>query len=73
MTIKNTISKNILKFRQELAASSGTKIRQQDVAKAIHKSRPVITKFELGLQIPDAEELKLLAEFFNKSVDAFYN
>lgn len=73
MTIKNTISKNIRKFRKELEITTQTKVRQGDVAKAIHKSRPVITKFELGLQIPDAEELKLLAEFFNKSVDAFYN
>lgn len=72
MTIKNTISKNIRKFRQELEITTQQKIRQGDVAKAINKSRPVITKFELGLQIPDAEEIYLLANFFNKSVADFY-
>jgi transcriptional regulator with XRE-family HTH domain len=73
MSIKTTISKNIRKFRKELEATTQTRIRQMDVAQAIHKSRPVVTKFELGLQIPDAEELKLLADFFNRSVADFYN
>lgn len=72
MTIKTTISKNIRKFRQELELSTKTKIRQKDVAIAINKNRSVVTKFELGLQIPDAEEIKLLADFFNRSVADFY-
>ncbi len=44
-------------------------ITQDDLAKAINKSRPTIASYETDGRLPDIETLIKLVRFFNVSVD----
>ena len=48
---------------------SRNKISQQKLADSIHVSRSTVAMWEAGASEPDTEKLKLLAEYFNVSVD----
>ena len=45
------------------------KISQQKLADALHVSRSTVAMWETGASDPDTEKLKMLAEYFNVSVD----
>ncbi|WP_245792173.1 helix-turn-helix domain-containing protein [Enterococcus termitis] len=57
------VGKQIKKFRQE------QKLSQQELADYLNISRQTISKWELGKSLPDLENVILLAEYFNVSVD----
>ena len=52
---------------RELREQSGMK--QEELAKKMYLSRPVISKWERGLQYPNVEQLKQLSRIFHISMD----
>ena len=52
---------------RELREQSGMK--QEELAKKMYLSRPVISKWERGLQYPNVEQLKQLSHIFHISMD----
>ncbi len=71
-SFKRTISQNLRRFRKEKEIIEERRIPHREVAEAIHKSRTAYAKMELAIQLPDAEDLFFLAQFFNKPIEEFY-
>ncbi|WP_010305626.1 helix-turn-helix domain-containing protein [Kurthia senegalensis] len=46
---------------------------QNDVAERLHISRQAISKWENGKSYPDLDNLRLLSELYNTSLDSFFN
>lgn len=44
-------------------------ITQQDMAKTINTSRSCVSNYESGNRQPDSETIKLIADYFNVSID----
>ena len=44
-------------------------LKQEDIAKIIHKSRPTVSKYMTGKILPDIETYILIADFFSISID----
>lgn len=52
---------------KEIAKKYG--LKQEDIAKIIHKSRPTVSKYMTGKILPDIETYILIADFFSISID----
>ena len=44
-------------------------LTQQDLADKLHVSRQAITKWEKGVGLPDLDNIKMIANYFNVTID----